>query len=90
MGQTFFGSITQNIIADRFQQLTVLNLSRGGGPYFHPDNDDANCELPNVSNTCQTYTVRGNDFRAFGTTLGISTSNVKDLTGLVSLVLGRN
>ena len=90
LGQTFFGSITQNIIADRFQQLTVLNLSRGGGPYFHPDNDDANCELPNVSNTCQTYTVRGNDFRAFGTTLGISTSNVKDLTGLVSLDLGSN
>ena len=90
LGQTFFGSITQNIIADRFQQLTVLNLSRGGGPYFHPDNDDANCELPNVSNTCQTYTVRSNDFRAFGTTLGISTSNVKDLTNLVSLDVGGN
>jgi hypothetical protein len=90
LGQTFFGSISQNIIADRFQQLTVLNLSRGGGPYFHPDNDDANCELPNVSNTCQTYTVRSNDFRAFGTTLGISTSNVKDLTNLVSLDVGGN
>ena len=91
LGQTFFGSITQNIIADRFQQLTVLNLSRGGGPYFHPDNDDANCELPNVSNTCQTYTVRSNDFRAFGTTdVPNERYNVKDLTGLVSLDLGSN
>ena len=91
LGQTFFGSITQNIIANRFQQLTVLNLARSsGGPYFHPDNDDVNCELPNVSNTCQSYNVYANDFRAFGTTLGISTSNVKDLTGLVSLDLGSN
>jgi Leucine-rich repeat (LRR) protein len=89
LGQTFFGSITQNIIANTFQQLTVLNLSRSAGPYFHPDNDDANCQLPNVPNTCQTYNVYANDFRAFGTTAG-NNRNVKDLTGLVSLDLGSN
>jgi Leucine-rich repeat (LRR) protein len=89
LGQTFFGSITQNIIANRFTQLQVLHLSRNGGPYFHPDNDDANCQLPNVPNTCQTYNVYANDFRAFGTTAG-NNRNVKDLTNLVSLDLGSN
>jgi Leucine-rich repeat (LRR) protein len=89
LGQTFFGSITQNIIANRFAQLKVLNLSRGGGPYFHPDNDDANCELPNVSNNCESYTVYANDFRTFGATVG-NNRNVKDLTNLVSLDLGSN
>jgi hypothetical protein len=91
LGQTFFGSITQNIIADRFTQLTVLNLNGINGPYFHPDNDDANCELPNVPNTCQIYFVRSNDFRAFGTTDAPNGRyNVKDLTNLVSLDLYGN
>lgn len=91
LGQTFFGSISQNIIANRFTQLRVLHLSRGAGPFFHPDNDDANCELPNVSNTCETYTVRSNDFRAFGATdVPNERYNVKDLTNLVSLDVGRN
>jgi Leucine-rich repeat (LRR) protein len=89
LGRTFFGSITQNIIADRFTQLRVLNLSRGAGPFFHPDNVDANCELPNVPNSCETYTVRSNDFRAFGITAG-NNRNVRDLTNLVSLDVGGN
>jgi Leucine-rich repeat (LRR) protein len=91
LGQTFFGSITQNIIADRFEDLIVLNLNRFSGPYFHPDTDDANCELPNVPDTCQTYLVRSNDFRAFGTTdIPNGRYNVKDLTNLVTLDLAGN
>ena len=91
LGQTFFGSISQNIIANRFTQLRVLHLNRNSGPYFHPDTDDANCQLPNVSNTCQTYFVRSNDFRAFGTTDAPNGRyNVKDLTNLVSLDLAGN
>jgi Leucine-rich repeat (LRR) protein len=91
LGQTFFGSITQNIIATRFTQLRVLHLNRNSGPYFHPDTDDANCQLPNVSNTCQTYFVRSNDFRAFGATDAPNGRyNVKDLTNLVSLDLAGN
>jgi Leucine-rich repeat (LRR) protein len=89
LGQTFFGSIQQNIIATGFPNLTVLNLSRSGGPYFHPDNDDINNQLPNVPNTCQTYDVTSNDFRTFGTTVG-NNRNVKDLTNLVSLSLSNN
>jgi len=89
LGQTFFGSIPQNIIANRFPNLRVLNLSRSAGPSFHPDSDDINNQLPNVPNTCQTYDVTSNDFRTFGTTVG-NNRNVKDLTNLVSLTLSNN
>ena len=89
LAQTFFGSIPQNIIADRFTNLRTLYLSRGAGPYFHPDTNDATCQLPNVRNTCETYSVSSNDFRAFGTTSG-NNKNIQDLTGLISLDVSGN
>jgi Leucine-rich repeat (LRR) protein len=91
MGGTFYGSITQNIIANRFTNLTTLNLSRGGGAYFYPDDSDNTCALPNVPNSCETYLVDSNDFRAFGTTnTGAGQYNVKDLENLISLSLAGN
>ena len=93
MGGTFYGSIAQNIIANRFTNLTELNLSRGGGAYFHPDDSDNTCALPNVPNSCETYLVGSNDFRAFGTTtIGVGTDqrNVRDLTNLITLSLSDN
>ena len=33
---TFYGSITQNIIANRFTGLTVFDVGRGSGAYFSP------------------------------------------------------
>jgi Leucine-rich repeat (LRR) protein len=89
--QTFFGSIPQNIIADRFTNLRTLYLSRTNdtGPYYHPDADDATCQLPNVPNTCETYSVSRNDFREFGTSVGIAKS-VPDLTNLISLDVSGN
>ena len=91
MGGTFYGSITQNIISTRFPILTELNLSRGGGAYFHPDDSDNTCALPNVTNSCETYLVDNNDFRAFGTTnTGAGQYNVRDLTNLITLSLNGN
>jgi Leucine-rich repeat (LRR) protein len=93
MGGTFYGSITQNIIADRFKNLTELNLSRNGGAYFYPDDSDNTGALPNVPNSCETYLVDNNDFRAFGTTnigVGIDQRNIKDLTNLITLSLSNN
>jgi hypothetical protein len=91
MGGTFYGSITQNIIADRFKNLTELNLYRGGGAYFYPDDSDNTCVLPNVSNSCETYLVDNNDFRAFGTTNpGAGQYNIRDLTNLITLSLNGN
>ncbi|MGA1047765.1 MAG: hypothetical protein ACO3UU_07130, partial [Minisyncoccia bacterium] len=89
LSKTFYGSIPQNIIANRFTNLRTLHLSRDGGPYFHPDTDDATCQLPNVPNSCETYDVTSNDFRTFGTTAG-NNRNVKDLTNLISLTLSNN
>ena len=90
MGGTFYGSITQNIIANRFTNLTTLNLSRGGGAYFYPDDSDNTCALPNVPNSCETYLVDSNDFRAFGATTGTGQRNVRDLENLITLSLNAN
>jgi hypothetical protein len=90
LGGSFYGSIPENLISSRFASLKTLDLSRSSGAYFHPDSADSNCTLPNVPNTCESYNVYQNDFRAFGTTLGISTSNVKDLTNVASINLGGN
>ena len=91
LAKTFYGSISQNIIANRFTNLKILNLNRTDdtGPYFHPDTDDANCQLPNVPNSCQTYLVSRNDFRSFGTSVGAAKS-VPDLTNLISLDVSLN
>lgn len=70
---TFFGSIETDVasdgtftsvIEDRLPNLTVLNLSRGGGAYFGPDNEDPDGYLPTVPDTCQEYRVSDNDFRS--------------------------
>lgn len=88
---TFYGSITQNTIADRFQQLEVLNFSRGGGAFFHPDAADSSNALPNVANTVVSYEVQSNDFRAIDESANGTTSrNVKQLTNLKSLNLNGN
>ena len=91
LAKTFFGSIPQNIIANRFANLRILNLSRTNdtGPYYHPDTDDATCQLPNVPIDCETYSVSRNDFRSFGTSVGAAKS-VPDLTKLVSLDVSHN
>ena len=100
MGGTFYGSIPQNIIADRFQigesrlGLTQLNLYRGAGAYFHPDDNDNTCVLPNVPDSCKTYWVDNNDFRAIGiATAGdnaLGRYNIKQLTNLETLSLNGN
>ena len=88
---TFYGSITQNIFADRFQQLNFFDIGRGGGAYFHPDSADSTCVLPNVSNTVTSYTVQGNDFRAIGTAdTGNGRYNVNELENAVTISLDSN
>lgn len=89
---TFYGSITQNIIANRFTGLTVFNVGRGGGAYFHPDTADGSCTMPNVPNTIETYSIQNNDFRAIDNTASGTgnTFNVKQLTNLINLNVGGN
>lgn len=86
---TFYGSIPINAIATRFPNLTVLNLSRNGSPYFHPDTFDPNGYIPNVPNSCEYYNIYNNDFRSIGPSSG-SALNVKELTNLTTLYLHNN
>ena len=89
---TFFGSIDLNAIGDRFSQLTILNLGRDSGAYFYPDTSNTSAPIPNVSDTCESYSVRNNDFRTIGVSSVTNTNsrNVKDLTNLVTLDLSGN
>ena len=88
---TFYGSITQNIFADRFPNLQVFDVSRGAGAYFHPDSADSTCQLPNVSNTVTTYGAGSNDFRAIGTAdTANGRYNVNELENVVSINLTSN
>ena len=86
MEGTFPGSITQNIIADRFPGLIVLDFTRGGGQVFHPDSVDSSSPLPNVANTVETYSVQSNDFRSIGTSdTANGRYNINDLENLITL-----
>ena len=89
---TFYGSITQNIIANRFTGLTVFDVGRGSGAYFHPDTADSSSTMPNVPNTIETYNIQSNDFRSIDNTASGTgnTFNVKQLTNVINLRLGGN
>lgn len=98
LGQTFFGSLGAtgtvgiNSIAEKFPGLKVLNLGRPvirGTATFHSDSFDPNGYLPNVPNTCETYSVEVNDFRNIGASSG-SSKNIKECENLKSLDLSRN
>ena len=87
---TFYGSITQNIFADRFPSLTVFDVGRGGGAYFHPDSEGS-AVLPNVASTVETYSVRSNDFRSIGSgNISEGQYSINDLQGLITLALSSN
>ena len=91
MEGTFYGSITQNIFANRFTNLSVINFSRGGGAYFHPDSADSSGTLPNVSNTVEEYSFQSNDFRAIDQTAnGTTQRNCKQLENMITLAIGSN
>jgi Leucine-rich repeat (LRR) protein len=92
LGGTFFGSLDLNAIGDRFSQLQILDLGRDGGAYFYPDTSSPSVPIPNVSDTCTSYSVRNNDFRTIGisSVTNANSKNVKDLTNLVSLDLSEN
>ena len=85
---TFYGSIDPNLFS-KFTNITDFQLGRGGGAYFHPDGVHANTPLPNISNTCATYTAYSNDFRSIAATSG-NNKNIKDLTNLSYLHISGN
>jgi Leucine-rich repeat (LRR) protein len=79
-----FGSISMSVIEARFPFLETLDVRRGTGPIFGPDEYDPLCHLPSVSESCKNYYAGYNDFR------GIPTKGLKDLPNLQNLDLYSN
>ena len=58
------GNANASIIFQRFSNIKSLNLQRyGSKQFFHPDTDDPQCHIPNISDDCTTYNIYRNDFR---------------------------
>lgn len=91
---TYFGSIRQvnssgaqvtpnssgsrSVIEYRFPSLVTLNIQRGSGPYFTPDDYDPNSFLPTIPNTCENYYAGYNDFRSIPSTGLKDRNNLKN------------
>ena len=88
LGSNFYGSIDENVFS-RFTALQNLNLSRNGGPYFHPDGINSATNIPNVSNTCTSYNITNNDFRNIGSSSG-NNKNIKELTNATNIIVHGN
>ena len=85
---SFYGSIDPNLFS-KFTNITEFNLGRGGGAYFHPDGVHANTPLPNIHDTCTTYTAYNNDFRSIASSSG-DNKNIKELPNLSYLHISGN
>jgi len=91
---TFYGSIDPNLFS-KFTNITNFQLGRGGGAQFHPDGLNGNTPLPNISDTCTTYTAYNNDFQSIDPSPGNDIDgnplkNIKQLTNLTYLHLSGN
>ena len=58
---------SKDLIVRRFNNLVTMDLYRGGGPYFYPDNI-VSAILPNIPETTTYYHIGNNDFRSVGAT----------------------
>tara|TARA_S200000501_G_scaffold14065_1_gene12436 strand:- start:4100 stop:6772 length:2673 start_codon:yes stop_codon:yes gene_type:complete len=73
MEGTFYGSIERHLISVNLPNLTSLNLGRGGGAYFHPDdkpdsgltnNSGGDSFCPDMPEDVTSYNITSNDFRS--------------------------
>ena len=66
-----------------------MNLQRyGSKQFFHPDTDDPECHIPNISDKCQTFNIYRNDFR--GIAGGESTAQTYNSVGNTGTDNGRS
>ena len=85
---TFNGSIEPNLFS-KFTNITDFQLGRGGGARFYPDGVNSGTPLPNIHDTCTTYTAYNNDFRSIANSSG-DNKNIKELPNLSYLHLSGN
>jgi Leucine-rich repeat (LRR) protein len=75
---------SMSVIEARFPYLVTLNIGRGSGAYFSPDNYDNLAYLPSVPDSCENYFANSNDFRR------VPDAGLKDLTYLRNFSVANN
>lgn len=73
-----------SVIESACPNLLTLNVSRGDGPYFNPDDYDPTSFLPTVPASCTSYYASYNDFR------GVPARGLKERTNLVNFHVDGN
>ena len=87
--QSGVGNANASIIFQRFPNIKSLNLQRyGSKQFFHPDTDDPECHIPNISDKCTTYNIYRNNFR--GIAGGESTAQTYNSVGNTGTDNGRS
>ena len=87
--QSGVANANASIIFQRFPNIPSLNLQRyGSKQFFHPDTDDPECHIPNISDKCQTFNIYRNDFR--GIAGGESTAQTYNSVGNTGTDNGRS
>ena len=74
----------KSVIEYRFPNLVTLNLQRGSGAYFTPDEYDPESHLPTIPTTCENYYVGSNDFRS------VPLTGLKERTALKNIDVRAN
>lgn len=95
---TFYGSIRgdggsisgTDIIPNKLPNLNTFDCGRGGGAYFHPDDLDSSCTIPNIPNTLTSYQIYANNFQAIGVTRSDNGSNSSFPNGSYNIVDAEN
>lgn len=89
MRSCFYGSITADLTT--LTSLQTLNISKEGTPYFYPDSNDPQGNLPLVAPSVRTYTAYNNDFRTIPSdNVGLNKYNIQSLPNLISLTVSGN
>ena len=87
--QSGVANANAGIIFQRFPNIKSLNLQRyGSKQFFHPDTDDPECHIPNISDKCTTYNIYRNNFR--GIAGGESTAQTYNSVGNTGTDNGRS
>ena len=88
LAESFNGSLDPNIFS-KFTTLLTLFLGSDTSVKFYPDGENGNTPIPNVSDTCTSYTAYNNDFHSIANSSG-NNKNIKDLTNLSYLHVSGN
>lgn len=73
-----------SVLESACPNLQTLDISRGDGPFFSPDEYDPSCFLPTVPDSIRSYYASSNDFR------GVPARGLKERANLVNFYVNGN